>query len=256
MKNTFIKLYFSDLSKLVFLSTFGFRKSKIGFRDILRVILTQIYFTSLQALPLVIMLSFFMGLIMSFYLSSQYSIVDISLSQNNILVLIILNQLIPLLTAFLVIARSCTAVASELGNMKVNNEIMALESMGISQIQYIVAPRFFAGMISILTLSFYFCFIFLFFMLFFSFFVMDNFDVYSFISSIVDETSVLDIIIFIFKNLIIGGVIFIISSINGLSVSIYSTEVPVATINAVVHSIIFCIFASLFFTLIKVIISV
>lgn len=256
MKKAFIKLYFSDLSKLVFLSTISFKKSKIGFRDIIRVILTQIYFTSLQAMPLVIMLSFFMGLIMSFYLSSQYSLLDISFSQNNVLVLIILNQLIPLLTAFLVIARSCTAVASELGNMKVNNEILALESMGISQIQYIVAPRFFAGMISILTLSFYFCIMFIIFMLICCFFIMNNFDAYSFIASIVDETTTLDIVIFVLKNLLIGGIIFIISCINGLSVSIYSTEVPVATINAVVHSIIFCIFASLFFMLINFVITV
>lgn len=253
--NKFIKLYFSDLLKILYLSISGFYKSKIGYRDIVRVILTQIYFTSLQAIPLVIMLSIFMGFMMTYYYIGEYGIFDFSFSQNNILFLIIIQQIIPLLTSFLIIARSCTAIASELGNMKVNKEILALESLGISQVQYIIAPRFFAGIASVLTLSFCFSLIFLCFFMFFSILIVDNFDLTSFLKDLVNDLSAIDIIIFIIKNMVIGGFIFLISSLHGLSVSVFSTQVPIATIKAVVGSIIFCVLASAFFTVLNLLLS-
>lgn len=251
MNNSFIKLYFSDLLKILHLLVRGLKKSNIGYRDIIRVILTQIYFTSVQSISLVVMLSFFMGLMMTFYFIGQYGIFDFSFSQNNILFLIIIEQIIPILTSFLIIARSCTAIASELGNMKVNKEILALESLGVSQVQYIIAPRFFAGIVSLLSLSFCFSLIFISFFLVLSFLIIDDFDYRAFIINLVNDINGLDIIIFIIKNMLIGGFIILISCVNGLSVTVFSTEVPVVTIKAVVGSIIFCILASVFFTVLN-----
>jgi len=255
MKASFIKLYFNDLLKILYLSFTGFRKSKIGYRDIIRVILTQLYFTSIQALIVILILAFFIAMLISYYYVNEFSVFDFSLSQNNILFLIILQQIIPMLTAFLIIARSCTAIATELGNMKVNKEILALESLGVSQIQYIIAPRIIAGIISVLSLAIVFCMSFVFFFIFITSLGMDNFDYSNFLASLHEELSGLDIILFVLKNIVIGAFIFIISSINGLSVTVYYTEVPVATINAVVHSIMFCVIASLFFSLLSILIN-
>src|SRR5438045_8871057 len=58
-----------------------------------------------------------------------------------------LREMGPVLIAVIVIGRSGSAVAAELGTMKVSEEIEALEVMAINPIQYLVVPRFLAMMV-------------------------------------------------------------------------------------------------------------
>ncbi|MCK6599103.1 MAG: ABC transporter permease, partial [Bdellovibrionaceae bacterium] len=60
---------------------------------------------------------------------------------GNLLVLVLVREIGPLLTALVVIARSGTAVSTEVGNMRANREIEALESIGINPLSFIVFPR-------------------------------------------------------------------------------------------------------------------
>jgi len=67
-----------------------------------------------------------------------------------------MRELAPLLTAIVVAGRSGTAMATELGNMKVNSEVLALSSLGIDPPRYIVLPRLVASIVSVLVLMIYF----------------------------------------------------------------------------------------------------
>ena len=58
-----------------------------------------------------------------------------------VLVTVVLRELGPLLTNFAVIARSGTAISTELANMKVNGEVRALDAMGLDPFMYLVIPR-------------------------------------------------------------------------------------------------------------------
>ena len=60
----------------------------------------------------------------------------------------ILRELGPVLSAFMVTGRTGSAMAAELGSMKVTEQIDALYSMAINPIQYLVSPRIIAGLIS------------------------------------------------------------------------------------------------------------
>src|SRR5881275_1831524 len=64
-----------------------------------------------------------------------------------------LQQMGPVLIAVIVIGRSGSAVAAELGTMKVSEEIEALEVMAINPIQYLVVPRFLAMLIMLPALT-------------------------------------------------------------------------------------------------------
>ena len=127
-----------------------------GLRTVLGVVLSQIYFTGFQALPLVTVLALASGSIVILQSSAQLSFLGGGDMIGNLLVVVIVRELSPLLTALIVIARSGTAVASEIGNMRVNKEIEALESMGINPLSYIVFPRLAGGVISVLCLAFYY----------------------------------------------------------------------------------------------------
>src|SRR6185436_19730896 len=75
---------------------------------------------------------------------------------GKILVAVVVRELAPLATAIVVAGRSGTAIATELGNMKVNSEILALSSLGIDPPRYVVLPRLTAAVVSVLVLMVYF----------------------------------------------------------------------------------------------------
>src|SRR5438132_11957994 len=67
--------------------------------------------------------------------------------------LTLLRELGPVLIAVIVIGRSGSAVAAELGTMKVSEEIEALEVMAINPIQYLVVSRFLAMLVMLPALT-------------------------------------------------------------------------------------------------------
>ena len=219
----------------------GIRQNKhMSFTEILKVIAAQVYFTGVQALPIISVLALIAGTLIIIQTSSQLSRVGGGDLLGNLLVVMIIRELGPLMTALVVVARSGTAVASELGNMKVNHEIEVLESMGINPLSYIVFPRLVGGIISVVCLALYFCAIAL-----LGGYVMSQFVhpiAFSFyIDSITNAVSREDAILFLVKNLFSGGMIFTICCYQGLMVKQSFTEVPQVTTRAVVNSILYTV---------------
>lgn len=211
-----------------------------GLRTVFGVIMTQIYFTGWQAMPLITVLSLASGSVVILQSSSNLNMLGGSQMIGNLLVAIIVRELGPLLTALVVVARSGTAVASEVGNMRANREIEALESMGINPLSYIVFPRLIGGVISVVCLATYFVLIALIGGFIITKLIHDmpfNFYVDSLTKAVAFE----DVWLFLLKNSFSGMIIFVVCSYQGLSVKKSPTEVPVATTQAVVKSIIYVI---------------
>jgi len=72
---------------------------------------------------------------------------------GDILVMIVIREAAPLLTNFVVIGRSGTAIATELASMRVSGEVHLLEQLGIDQFIYLVVPRVFGVMVSVFCLT-------------------------------------------------------------------------------------------------------
>jgi phospholipid/cholesterol/gamma-HCH transport system permease protein len=120
-----------------------------------QIALTQILFTGVDALSLVSII----GLLIGATIIIQTSLLAPGAGGEvlgRILVAIVIRELAPLVTAIIVAGRSGTAIATELGNMKVNDEVHALASLGIDPPRYIVWPRLVASMVSVLVLTVYF----------------------------------------------------------------------------------------------------
>jgi phospholipid/cholesterol/gamma-HCH transport system permease protein len=216
------------------------RKNHKSFSEILRVVGTQIYFTGWQGLPLISMLALITGTLVIIQSANQLSKVGGGAMLGNLLVILVVRELAPLITALVVVARSGTAVASELGNMKVHHEIEALESMGIDPSSYIVFPRLVGGVISVVCLALYFCVVAL-----LGGFVISQF-IYPisfsfYIDGIAFAFGSEDVWLFLVKNLFSGGMIFTIACYQGLLVKQSVTEVPQVTTKAVVNSIMYTV---------------
>jgi phospholipid/cholesterol/gamma-HCH transport system permease protein len=200
-----------------------------GLRTVFSVVSAQIYFTGWQAMPLITVLALATGGIVILQSSAQLQLLGSSSMLGNILVVIIVREVGPLVTALIVIARSGTAVASEIGNMRVNREIEALETMGINPLSYIVFPRLIGGVVSVLCLAFYFNLIALLQDIPFSFYT----------ESLANAFAAEDVYLFLLKNGFSGMIIFVVSCYQGLLVKQSSHEVPQVTTKAVVNSIIY-----------------
>ncbi|HPM01616.1 MAG: ABC transporter permease [Candidatus Cloacimonetes bacterium] len=200
------------------------------------VLLRQILFTGYEALALVLVIATSLGGLIIIQLGPLLQ----SFGQNHvlysILVMGITRELACVLTAFLIVARSGTAISTELGNMKVNQEIELIDSIGISPISYLVVPRMVGVTVACVVLSIYFNLA----------AFLGGWWVASFVRPIpfsefsnmlLKTLSIQDIIQSIIKSLVFGILISLISAYQGLKVDKAITEVPQRTIKAVVYCI-------------------
>jgi phospholipid/cholesterol/gamma-HCH transport system permease protein len=211
-----------------------------GARTIFSVVASQVYFTGYQALPLVVTLAVATGCIVIMQASSQYNLLGGANMLGQLMLIVVVREVGPLLTALIVIARSGTAVASELGNMKANREIEALEVMGINPLSFIVFPRLVGGILSVICLALYFIFS----AIFGGFLAARIFQKVAFshyLDSIMQAFTMADIWLFGLKVFFSGAIIFTVCCYQGLLVTAGPHEVPQVTTKAVVNSIIYVV---------------
>ncbi|MEJ2656024.1 MAG: MlaE family lipid ABC transporter permease subunit [Desulfobacterales bacterium] len=122
----------------------------------LRVDETFLYMqkTGVDALPIVGMISFLMGLIMAFMSSIQLQMFGANIYVASLVSLAMTRELGPIMTAIIVAGRSGSSFASEIGTMKISEEVDALFTMGFDPTRYLVVPKIMASVfvVPILTL--------------------------------------------------------------------------------------------------------
>jgi phospholipid/cholesterol/gamma-HCH transport system permease protein len=98
-----------------------------------------------NALPIVSLIGFLMGLIMAFQAVIPLGQFGAQIYVASLVGLSILRELGPLMTAIVVAGRSGSAFAAEIGTMKVREEIDALITMGLDPVRFLVVPRVIAA---------------------------------------------------------------------------------------------------------------
>lgn len=213
-----------------------FHRPKEGRVLIRRIILEQIYFTAVQALVLIIPIALIMGsmLIIQFTrVSGQYDL-------GKVMVLLIVRELGPVITAILVILRSATAVTTEISYMNVLKEIDAIEMAGIDPMRIVCLPRLIGITTAILCL----------------FIVFDLVSILggyatvwittyvkmgNFLDQIGQAITATDIAVGIIKALCFGITITVTCLDHGFSPKKMVTEIPPATSRAAVECFFYCL---------------
>lgn len=111
----------------------------------------QIVKVGIQALPIIIMTGFFMGAITGIQLGAamNYIIRDSAFLISGGVVLALVREMIPVLTALVVVSRICSSVTAEIGSMVVTEQIDALRVMSVDPEKYIAVPRVLTGLLTI-----------------------------------------------------------------------------------------------------------
>jgi len=101
----------------------------------------------INALPIISLISVLVGLIIAFEAAAPFAMFGAQIFIANMLGIIMARELAGLMTAVLLAGRSGSAFAAELGTMKVNEELNALETFGLSPMRFLVVQRVLAGIL-------------------------------------------------------------------------------------------------------------
>lgn len=110
-----------------------------------RQVIEQMYRIGIGSIPLVVGLSLFTGMATSIQTAYQISAFVPKYIVGSIVLQSELLELAPTLMALVLAGRVGAGIASEIGTMKVSEQVDALESMGVDPVGYLVMPRLVAG---------------------------------------------------------------------------------------------------------------
>jgi len=111
-------------------------------------ILQQVYFIGMKSVFVICLTGAFTGMVLGlqgYYLLVKYGSTG---ALGSAVALSLIREMGPVLTAVMVIARGGSAMAAEIGIMRISEQIDALETMDIDAIRFLVSPRIAAALIS------------------------------------------------------------------------------------------------------------
>lgn len=207
-----------------------------GNKLVRKIIIEQIYFTAVQALPILVPVALITGCAMIV----QFSRIAAQIDLGKMMVILLVREMGPGLTALLVILRSATSVTIETSYMNVLKEVETIEMAGIDPLRYIALPRL-AGITSAI------------FSLFILFdliaivggytlvWLLTDLPVDSFVGQIAKAITGADIVVGLVKAVCFGIVITVTCLYHGFAVKTGFTDIPAATSRAAMECFFFCI---------------
>ena len=201
-----------------------------------------------RALPILSLITFFIGLILA--LQAAYELRRfgaINLVATAVAVSMT-RELGPLITAIVVIGRSGSAFAAEIGTMKVTEEIDALETMAISPIHFLVTPKFLAMIIMLPCLTIWANAMGIVGGSLFGV-AQADFTWKRYLEASIDALFMRDITTGLIKSVMFGITITAVGCLEGLSTGAGAEEVGRSTTRAVVMSIFMVVVVDLIFTM-------
>ncbi len=228
---------FGALARFLFMTLWAWNSlPRAGRRVVLRIFINQVWFTAIQAIPLIAMLAGILSFLVISQAVRELGRLGATELIGILMVVAIVRELGPLLTALAIVGRSGTAIAAELATNRVMGEIDALEGMGIDPIHYLVLPRFLAAIVSVFGLLIVFDLAAV--LAGLAGAVINGMTSARYLSLVLDTLTVSDVGITIAKGLLFGIVIGIVPSFHGLRSGTAATQVPISAAQAVVVSIV------------------
>ena len=198
------------------------------------VLVDQIYFTSVQILPVFLIISLIFGSLLIGIVFHQLKELGLTQFFGNVLMGLIVTELSPFITVIWITLRSGSAISTEIAVMKVNREISALETFRIDVKNYLLVPRIINGVISLVLLSSLFSIVLMGSGILFSRIIFGmSIDVYS--NILLNSANFSDIIIFLVKSAVFGFFITLIPIHFGLQASHELTSIPVVVSRGMVN---------------------
>ena len=121
------------------------------------LLMKQIYTVGVLSLAIVVVSGLFIGMVLA--LQGYNILVGYGSEQavGQMVALTLLRELGPVVTALLFAGRAGSALTAEIGLMKATEQLSSMEMIGVDPLKYVIAPRLWAGFISMPLLAMVFC---------------------------------------------------------------------------------------------------
>jgi phospholipid/cholesterol/gamma-HCH transport system permease protein len=122
-----------------------------------QLLVRQLHSVGVLSLPIIVVSGVFIGMVLALQGFNILSSYGSEQAVGQMVALTLLRELGPVVTALLFAGRAGSALTAEIGNMKSTEQLSSLSMIGVDPLKYIVAPRLWAGFISMPLLSVIFC---------------------------------------------------------------------------------------------------
>lgn len=119
-----------------------------SFKTDSRNVILQTFFTGVEIFPILFVVATLFGAIVIVEVMTMMGKVGFSDVVGSLMVVVIIRELGPILTAFLIAGRSGSSLTTYIGGMVINSEVDALATMGVDPIRYLVMPGLIGGTIA------------------------------------------------------------------------------------------------------------
>ncbi|XXF81359.1 ABC transporter permease [Myxococcaceae bacterium GXIMD 01537] len=114
---------------------------------------TQLDFVGVGSIFIVSLTGLFTGMVFAFQSATAFELFDAESLVGPTVALTLTRELAPVFSALMVTMRAGSAMCTELGTMRVTEQVDALETMAVNPIQYLLVPRVMAGFIMVPVLA-------------------------------------------------------------------------------------------------------
>jgi phospholipid/cholesterol/gamma-HCH transport system permease protein len=212
-----------------------------------REIVRQMQFVGVKSFFVVSLTGTFTGMVMALQTYQAFRTFGAEAMVGATVALSMTRELGPVLSGLMVTARAGSAMAAQLGTMRVTEQIDALQTMAVDPIEYLFAPRIIAALIMVPILTVYFDFL----GIMGGYFVGVNYlniPAGPFIQSIIQYTDFVDLTDGLIKSCVFGLILTVISCYKGYTAGKGAEGVGTATTEAVVLSSVLILVSDYFLT--------
>ncbi len=253
----FLSTVFGQQLLLFFRTIHSLFSEERDLRSDIRSIINQIYFTAVEIFPVLFVIATLTGTVTIVEALTVMPRVGFQDSFGGLMVVVLIREIGPILTAFLISGRSGSALTTMIGTMSINSEVDALATLGVNPIRYLVMPALFGGTIALVISS----------ILFSVSSICAGFAVtkiimavsgdalnlhitwHYFSMAILNSLTATDFVMVIAKPLAFGFIIFINACYRGLNIHRDIRQVPKAASRSVIYSFLAIIIVDVLFSL-------
>lgn len=255
---TFFRLLFTIQGIGAFaLITFGVMISKFGrASEVIRpLVRKEISRSGVKLLPMFIFMSAALGLLVIGQMVSLLSRVGAVDYLGTVMVVVIVRELGPLITALLVLARVGTQNVVELGTARATGEVEALEALGIDPMHYLVVPRVVGMALGTFALTIYLILGSLISGYLWAFLQGVPMRPGQYLEQLASSLTWIDFAFLALKTCGFGAVVAMVTCYHGLAQPLRLEEISNATVRAVAQAVIACVMFDALFIVLYLIVS-
>ena len=248
-----LKTKVGQLTALFFRTVASLFDHSHNFKSDSRNIILQTFFTGVEIFPPLFVVAILFGTVVIIEGISLMGRVGFSDFFGSLMVVVIIRELSPILTSFLIAGRTGSSLTTYIGSMVINSEVDALATMGINPIRYLVMPSVIGGAIATVIMN-----------IIFSAsaigigFVVTKAITYIFLpnvqitwnylsAEIIKALTIQDFVFIILKPLVFGIIITINACYQALNIKRDIRQVPKATSRSVIMSFLYIVLADVVF---------